>query len=630
MVNIFAIIVAIDHYTNNELPRLRSAVSDAKKFAQLLIKDLQVPEANVQQLYDDMATKEAIINAVSGLPGDYSPLQPDDAILFFFSGLAGQAENGVGMICPVDISTSLPTGILQTGISDSTLIRLINQLASSYGNNITLLLDCDSGLFSWNDPSSFVVVAPVDATETEIGGAFTESVVNVLRSEKKFNTLQFLTVQSFIHKLQAYNDKCAIECSGQNTDHPLFNRAGDGAYHTFILGQREVSGNIKLHAGLAHGVLPETKLAFFRSNVKSTENAKLDDIGYFIVDSAETTTAALRPLAGNVLSLPSIFYATETSYPEGEVGKVVKVVVQDLPEQYVRLLPSSGTETVDQVEDANMTLKLNAEKPSVYWNGAKGDKESLRGDYKMLISDIENEPSEGRFVRMLKKATRFAYHLSRTSPADSLLAQSLHVQLLRGEGKITHTDDLLNDLCVELKQKKDKILGPFYLDILNASNYDIWLYVFIFDPQSMSIIPWYPSSSTNQVKLQAGQRRTIGCGDEEGLLFTWKNKDKEVELSYLKVFATKEHTNFSFLMQQYISPTEDRVREHRLQQFPDPRSDLRVETMDDDLQTMTGKVKFGGLAEWTTVRIGIVCNRVENSVSAGNVVEAPSNTPTSP
>jgi len=139
---IYAVIVGIDTYRSRDLPRLYHAVSDARKLAQLLKQDLQVPGSNVKELYNDAATKDAILDAIVNLPNartdsDNGGFEPGHAILFFFFGLAGRANENVGMICPVDINTES-----QTGISDSTLTRLFNQISRSYGDNIVGGLCC--------------------------------------------------------------------------------------------------------------------------------------------------------------------------------------------------------------------------------------------------------------------------------------------------------------------------------------------------------------------------------------------------------------------------------------------------------------------------------------------------------
>ena len=131
---IFAIIVGIDQYRNEDLPHLDHAVSDAQKLTNFLIQDLKVPESHVQQLYNDAATKDTIVNAIANLP-ENSEFEPGHALLFFFSGLAGKAGQDVGMICPVDINIGS-----RTGISDSTLTRLCDQISRSYGNNIVGIL----------------------------------------------------------------------------------------------------------------------------------------------------------------------------------------------------------------------------------------------------------------------------------------------------------------------------------------------------------------------------------------------------------------------------------------------------------------------------------------------------------
>lgn len=67
----------------------------------------------------------------------------------------------------------------------------------------TFFLDCNSNIFTWENPNSFVVVAPrrVAGASDDTGGAFAKSLINILRAEKK--RLQLLTVQSLVDKMQA-------------------------------------------------------------------------------------------------------------------------------------------------------------------------------------------------------------------------------------------------------------------------------------------------------------------------------------------------------------------------------------------------------------------------------------------
>lgn len=136
--SIFAIVVGINAYT--ALPGPESSVDDAKKVSAFLRDQLNATK--IIELYDTDATKENILQAITSLPSE-DAFKPGDAVLFFFSGLAGKAptekaDSFIGTICPVD--TGEPTGkgsVRQTtGISDSTLVGLFDQISRSHGNNM--------------------------------------------------------------------------------------------------------------------------------------------------------------------------------------------------------------------------------------------------------------------------------------------------------------------------------------------------------------------------------------------------------------------------------------------------------------------------------------------------------------
>jgi len=90
----------------------------------------------------------------------------------------------------------------------------------------------------------------------------------------------------------------------------------------------------------------------------------------------------------------------------------------------------------------------------------------------------------------------------------------------------------------------------------------------------------------------------FGSRDEKGLFFEWKRlvPREKAELSYLKVFATTEWTEFSSLMQEFRSSTE----ELDVKPPVEPRSRQQHGYYGSN-------VRFGGgLASWTTLRFTIV------------------------
>jgi hypothetical protein len=118
-------------------------------------------------------------------------------------------------------------------------------------------------------------------------------------------------------------------------------------------------------------------------------------------------------------------------------------------------------------------------------------------------------------------------------------------------------------------------------------------------------VPWYlPSPAELKAPLAAGKTLDVGSVDQEGLLFR-ASPSPASEISYIKVFATKERTDFSFLKQLWKSPSEDRLRELAVSPFgndPDILEPLEPPSVNDDAASML----FGGIAAWADARIAII------------------------
>jgi hypothetical protein len=124
-----AVLVGINEYKNNHPSPLKSAAQDAEKFGEFLGEKWK--NSTIYSLRDDKATRDAIVEQLSGLQANHD-VSRNDAIVFFFSGYAGTAnddEEQVGAICPTDY---LDKG----GISDHTLVKLFDQISMACGNNI--------------------------------------------------------------------------------------------------------------------------------------------------------------------------------------------------------------------------------------------------------------------------------------------------------------------------------------------------------------------------------------------------------------------------------------------------------------------------------------------------------------
>jgi len=626
----FAVLVGIGKYEGS--PPLNSAVDDARKIATFLTTKLGIPRENITSLYDSDATKQGIIEALSSLP-HRSNFKRNDAILFFFSGYAGQAklksegsdkEVTVGIICPADIHK-------QSGIADAALIQLFDQISKSCGNNITVFLDCASDIFTWGYPYSFVVVAPDRAAETEEGGTFTKSLLKVMDLER--DRIDSLTVQSLADRIQddMSDSQVNIHCYGQNVDRIVFNPAAGEAYHAFISGHTLKDGSIALAAGFAHGVQARAVYGIYASNVIGDRNRVL---GYLVVASVnDDNNSTLRlPVGSEPFHCPTIFYAVESHCPH----QTVNIFFPDHSPHITTICSIPNSKRVESIEDANITLNFDKDTVSFSWNGVTNDNERMRKttrrrDPSLLLMKRE----EKRILRMVKNAARLTYHLTRSSPDNSLVSRGLTAELREVDavtGEPTGKD-LLDDGFAELKLAVKETRGPFCLILKNENNFPVWPFIFVCEPDGFDIYPWYiPKSGAKDAPLRPNDKLVVGCENEEGLLFNW-SEGHTIDISYVKIFATMERTVFSSLIQQYVSPAEDTLRDafetwalehHKTTHINDgigepqsPSIDAPEYSPERPGRDTRSRAKVGLRAKWAAMRITIVqkydIGKAENS-----------------
>jgi len=77
----YALLIGINDYPN--VRPLKGAIHDVQDIRKVLIVDLKVPEANIQMLVNQEATRKAVIEAFTGLT---ARTKPGDAVLIYYSG----------------------------------------------------------------------------------------------------------------------------------------------------------------------------------------------------------------------------------------------------------------------------------------------------------------------------------------------------------------------------------------------------------------------------------------------------------------------------------------------------------------------------------------------------------------
>jgi Caspase domain len=145
---LFALIIGINNYQSKDFTRLRGAVPDGKEFQDFLIKRFRVPAHQICTLFNEQATRSAIIQAFKDLSKDHR-IKEGDPIFIFYAGHGGQKvphpdwkepNEKIEVIIPYDCTDDSDNQTPATGfvpsIPDITIAALINEIAREKGNNI--------------------------------------------------------------------------------------------------------------------------------------------------------------------------------------------------------------------------------------------------------------------------------------------------------------------------------------------------------------------------------------------------------------------------------------------------------------------------------------------------------------
>ncbi|KAI0028423.1 peptidase C14, caspase domain-containing protein, partial [Vararia minispora EC-137] len=143
-----SLLIGIDDYhRSSRFPKLKGCVSDAINVRNFLVKDLLVSEDRIKTLLNHEATHEGIITAVKNLALD-SSIAKGDPILIYFAGHGSTVTSPpewtggpkIQVLVPYDGNADDGAGT--NLIPDFQFGRLLREIASRKGDNITVVLDC--------------------------------------------------------------------------------------------------------------------------------------------------------------------------------------------------------------------------------------------------------------------------------------------------------------------------------------------------------------------------------------------------------------------------------------------------------------------------------------------------------
>ncbi|KAF9061961.1 hypothetical protein BDP27DRAFT_309712 [Rhodocollybia butyracea] len=190
-------------------------------------------------------------------------------------------------------------------------------------------------------------------------------------------------------------------------------------------------------------------------------------------------------------------------------------------------------------ESANITLMKQRDNVRFMWNGLSTDRKLRRRNWDATIDSGASLASLQRHVR---RAARFNRYLAAPSPLNSPVLEKLRFLLHKidtDKEKWARTGEnmLEGRYSVDLTlSEKEKIKGPYCLTICNDNGFAVWPYVFMCDPKASLFFL-------------------------DDLLFQYR-KNQDYDVLYLKIFVTKEKTDFSFIRQWFAAKNEEKLRDY--------------------------------------------------------------------
>jgi len=142
---VFALIVAIDKYKNDQIPNLSGCENDGQNINAFLTKILHVPPSHIVFLTNEAATRHGIISNFETHLIQNTEIRKGDAMVFFYAGHGSRIaapqrwladSHLIETICPHDERTEDAEGNWIHGIPDRTIDGLMRKLAIHKGDNI--------------------------------------------------------------------------------------------------------------------------------------------------------------------------------------------------------------------------------------------------------------------------------------------------------------------------------------------------------------------------------------------------------------------------------------------------------------------------------------------------------------
>ncbi|KAJ7286518.1 caspase domain-containing protein [Mycena rebaudengoi] len=604
---VFALIIGIDQYASDAILNLRGCVNDARTIKTFLTNRFHIPEDQIVFLANETATREALLDNFQMHLIENPAIEMNDAIIVYYAGHGSRTtapehwpavDGKIETLVPHDERTTNTQGELTHGIPDRTLNTLLSMLATAKGNNITVILDCcHSGGLTRSASSQILpnsryteTVLPIppnlDRTlwaprqgqvdlPAGICHKFMESHVLLAACRQRQQAREGLSAagvpcgfftDSLIKQLRAvgpnritYSDLVELlptlpdqtpQCEGTNKDRFIFDAASPPQDPKRFALTLDDNGDFVVRTGSIHGVVVGTQFVV----VGNTPDEEASCV--FVAESVGLDSSILIPLAPKAdLVFPPETQVTVSDWNNEAMRMKVFVRVGDEP-PFAKSdvsLEHMGTQflVVDTIESADIIVARDAE--DVFSIGHLDGKipryfpQGIR-----LNVGVHDLPSA------LDAVANFNYFLVKhngSAPFGKEVA--LEMYSLSGEQGYRIPDQKVGNMVVEneVQFRLDRN-AKYGFAIANHSKYDLFPYLFYFDPATYNIGAWYlPASRTMLAPLPAPNgaeptRVTVGYGAGGGYAFQFAlPAGLRSDTGFLKLFVSTTYMDLTQIEQ---------------------------------------------------------------------------------
>jgi hypothetical protein len=280
-------------------------------------------------------------------------------------------------------------------------------------------------------------------------------------------------------------------CEGLHVDRRLFNARAKGANPLLFRGYRNDDGNnFTLAAGDSLGIMANTKVAVYESNLADDEDAPL---GHLLVSKVESEKSTLTSIAEATFNVPPLFYAKEANFNLRQRLRVFSNVQSHWGPALRKAAANSqqsGLELVHNPKAADLCISLKEDK-IVFDRQDQLVSKYLGSRFPHSLSVHYSDSDDA--VRVLKCAARFKYHLEHVGRSFDGVRMELHkLKALEGQDKIPGPKKIYKPTGHNILTSEPArviIDKSFYygLTIFNNTPIDFYPSVFFFDPSDLSI-----------------------------------------------------------------------------------------------------------------------------------------------